>query len=337
MFIKQLIWVTSILYCMSLGKTTEQNAKQELQVLKETAKETIPVVTKELKVAPLTEVKKETEKALNKVSAPEATLVKASAAEPKKEESVKVLKTDTKLKAINAAEVKKETELKVVNPPEVKKETELKVMATQEIKKETELSKVSPVATPEVKKETELSKVSPVATPEVKKETELSKVSPVATPEVKKKTELKVNTPELKKEDSNLKIPDLKVSVKPQKPLIKLFDYYNAHTESNCTLSNCGPRNGFCIDEHTCQCHVGYANFKPVTRTYAQEPERYCTYEQGSQLVAFLLEFFFPIGVGHLYAGRIVNGIIKMCFNIILPCVLCCVVAGCAVGTQSSI
>jgi hypothetical protein len=33
-----------------------------------------------------------------------------------------------------------------------------------------------------------------------------------------------------------------------------------------------------------------------------------------SQLTAFLLEFFLPIGAGHFYCGRIINGIIKLIF-----------------------
>jgi len=48
------------------------------------------------------------------------------------------------------------------------------------------------------------------------------------------------------------------------------------------------------------------------------------------------LEFFFPIGVGHLYAGRIFVGVLKMCLVILLPCVIVCIVAGCVAGGGDS-
>lgn len=137
----------------------------------------------------------------------------------------------------------------------------------------------------------------------------------------------------LKSGGQNLKmetmVKNAVISPNPSPTLKLSIDFYNATTTTICTSSNCGPRNGFCIDLNTCQCQIGYANFE----TEESPAGQYCTYQQKSQLVAFLLEFFFPIGVGHLYAGRIVNGLIKMGFNVLLPCLLCCLLAGCTVSS----
>ena len=50
-----------------------------------------------------------------------------------------------------------------------------------------------------------------------------------------------------------------------------------------------------------------------------------CQYEQKKQLVAFLLEVIFPFGVGHLYAKRTLNGMLKLLFVILFPCLMCCI------------
>ena len=43
------------------------------------------------------------------------------------------------------------------------------------------------------------------------------------------------------------------------------------------------------------------------------------------QLVAFHLEVIFPFGVGHLYAKRTLNGMLKLLFVILFPCLMCCI------------
>lgn len=87
---------------------------------------------------------------------------------------------------------------------------------------------------------------------------------------------------------------------------------------AKCTPTNCPMPNASCLDDKTCKCWDGYANFTP-----AGQPDStfYCSYAQKKQLPAFLLEFFFPFGVGHFYSGRTTFGIIKLLICL-LPCIV---------------
>src|SRR5436309_3311942 len=72
-----------------------------------------------------------------------------------------------------------------------------------------------------------------------------------------------------------------------------------------CSFDNCPLFKGVCYEE-ICICTYGYI-------TYIQEntPQIYCNYAQKSRMTAFFLEFFFPFGAGHLYAGKTVLATIK--------------------------
>eukprot|EP00340_Litonotus_pictus_P008849 CAMPEP_0170514712 /NCGR_PEP_ID=MMETSP0209-20121228/1287_1 /TAXON_ID=665100 ORGANISM="Litonotus pictus, Strain P1" /NCGR_SAMPLE_ID=MMETSP0209 /ASSEMBLY_ACC=CAM_ASM_000301 /LENGTH=253 /DNA_ID=CAMNT_0010798911 /DNA_START=81 /DNA_END=842 /DNA_ORIENTATION=- len=82
-----------------------------------------------------------------------------------------------------------------------------------------------------------------------------------------------------------------------------------------CTSDNCS--HGKCIDEEYCVCHRGYASYKITNFEDSDEDidpkdKIYCDYQMKEQIVAFLLETIFILGFGHLYAGRIVHGVLKM-------------------------
>jgi hypothetical protein len=89
-----------------------------------------------------------------------------------------------------------------------------------------------------------------------------------------------------------------------------------------CTQNNC-PFPNVCTDATVCRCAEGYANF----HTETMDPNVYCTYLQKKQLVAFLLEFFVTLGIGHFYAGRILFGVLKLLVYlgpIIIGILMCC-------------
>ena len=91
--------------------------------------------------------------------------------------------------------------------------------------------------------------------------------------------------------------------------------YFNGSEEKNilCSENNCFSPYGTCINKTTCRCTTDYASFK----IKEDNSQFYCAYERKKQLVSFILEFFFPFGVGHFYAGRILMGVLKMivCFS----------------------
>ena len=72
-----------------------------------------------------------------------------------------------------------------------------------------------------------------------------------------------------------------------------------------CTQNNCEK----CIASNKCQCPNGYAQ---DPRKVVTDNEKSCQYKRKIQWIYFLLEFIFPFGIGHFYANRILNGLIKM-------------------------
>lgn len=71
-----------------------------------------------------------------------------------------------------------------------------------------------------------------------------------------------------------------------------------------CTLMNCPLMQGVCAGE-VCVCGNGFVTVNKITDGH------YCNYKSKQRLIAFLLEFFFPFGVGHLYAENLLLAIIK--------------------------
>lgn len=77
------------------------------------------------------------------------------------------------------------------------------------------------------------------------------------------------------------------------------------YADGKCNINNCEN----CISATKCQCPNGYAQ---DPKKEVKENELSCTYKRKKQYVFFLLELFLPIGIGHFYAGRIINGIVKL-------------------------
>ena len=138
----------------------------------------------------------------------------------------------------------------------------------------------------------------------------------------------KEHTNKVIKEHINKDIKVNKETTKKQRKKLQKgsFNYFTVKTNELCSYSNCNPRTGNCIDKNICQCSIGYADISFITQQPADR--LYCTYQQKNQLTAFLLEFVFGIGIGHFYAGRVINGLLKfLLFGFILPCSVCCLTA----------
>lgn len=88
-----------------------------------------------------------------------------------------------------------------------------------------------------------------------------------------------------------------------------------SHPGKTCNYSNCPLFQGVCYEEK-CICGYGFTSVE-------SQPMIYCNYRQKKRMVAFFLEFFFPLGVGHLYAGKTIMAIIKFTMFIFFFCGLC--------------
>jgi hypothetical protein len=111
-----------------------------------------------------------------------------------------------------------------------------------------------------------------------------------------------------------IKALKMKQIYKPEENVIQNYNisdskYYFAYGE--CTSSNCDS----CISSIVCKCPLGYAQKKNVEVNINQKS---CQYKLKKQWIFFLLELFFPFGIGHFYAKRILYGIIKLLFLIII-------------------
>lgn len=106
----------------------------------------------------------------------------------------------------------------------------------------------------------------------------------------------------------------------PQNP----DDHFFYQRNIQCSNKNCPLPFGTCMDDKTCRCLDGYANFVPEGKeTYGY----YCSYQQKKQVTAFLLEFFLSMGVGHFYSGRTTFGVIKLLIELgplIMGILMCC-------------
>ena len=84
---------------------------------------------------------------------------------------------------------------------------------------------------------------------------------------------------------------------------------------SVCNMESCPHKKGICY-QNICLCHEGYLTVDPgQIESYGKT---FCDYIQRRHYVALLLEFFLPIGIGHLYARKIRLAIAKFIFALIL-------------------
>jgi hypothetical protein len=88
-------------------------------------------------------------------------------------------------------------------------------------------------------------------------------------------------------------------------------------TSQICSYENCPFSQGVCYD-NKCLCAYGFK-----TLSSASEPQINCNYHQKSKMTAFLLEFFFPFGLGHYYAGKFYFAIAKLVLFVFLFCNFC--------------
>ena len=101
-------------------------------------------------------------------------------------------------------------------------------------------------------------------------------------------------------------------------------------TNSNCNEVNCLPTRGMCFNNR-CICNQNYIT---TDNKVLENNGIFCNYELKARFIAFLLEFFFPFGVGHFYSGKIYLAIIKLSLFAIMICSCCCVLC-CVVGKEA--
>ena len=94
------------------------------------------------------------------------------------------------------------------------------------------------------------------------------------------------------------------------------INFKASNTEENCDFSNCPLGKGTCF-ENSCICNIGWMTL-PINKESSKQHD-FCDYEQKDHSIAFFMEFFFPLGVGHFYSMRYLFGLIKL----ILASVLC--------------
>ena len=79
--------------------------------------------------------------------------------------------------------------------------------------------------------------------------------------------------------------------------------------KSECNISNCPYPNGVCY-KNSCICSEMFYTYKDNTASNQQ----YCNYDRKNHIYAVLLEFFFGIGIGHIYARNYFLGFYKILF-----------------------
>lgn len=114
---------------------------------------------------------------------------------------------------------------------------------------------------------------------------------------------------------------------------ISVLFYYTKSMipEEKCSPLNCPINQGMCLDNH-CECFYSYITYIgntshnkggnntnsstviPIIKFIETPHENiiYCNYERKCKVTAFLLEFLFPFGAGHLYTGKLKLALIKL-------------------------
>ncbi len=95
------------------------------------------------------------------------------------------------------------------------------------------------------------------------------------------------------------------------------YSYGPCRYDSNCFLPY-----GICLNSTSCMCMPDFAHLYVEGQSLK---ELKCSYEKKRILVAGLLEFFLPFGLGHFYSGHVFFGLIKLIYYFILY-FFCCFV-----------
>lgn len=98
--------------------------------------------------------------------------------------------------------------------------------------------------------------------------------------------------------------------------VVQQYDQYG-YKFAPCYQTNCDDIHGTCISQNICKCNKEYAEVTPGLLA--------CQYERKKESLAFLLEFLFFIGVGHFYSGRIVYGLVKLIYIVLVIIFDCCI------------
>jgi hypothetical protein len=88
--------------------------------------------------------------------------------------------------------------------------------------------------------------------------------------------------------------------------------------DKTCNKLNCLPPFGKCSDKNTCECREWYFDVPFLL----DSQNLFCRYRQKSQAVSLVLEILSLSGIGHIYSGRSVIGLIKLSFTIIIMIVI---------------
>jgi len=87
---------------------------------------------------------------------------------------------------------------------------------------------------------------------------------------------------------------------------------YSRVLQASCNPDNCPPAQGYCKADK-CACLEGFITVKDMIN------HKFCNYKQKEVIVSLLLESIGLVGFGHLYAGRIFYGVVKiLCFYLII-------------------
>lgn len=81
--------------------------------------------------------------------------------------------------------------------------------------------------------------------------------------------------------------------------------------QNSCNTDTCIPGQGYCKADK-CVCLEGFMSVE-------DKNNKLCNYKQKNVMISLLLEAFGLVGFGHLYAGRMFAGILKLiCFYVII-------------------
>ena len=101
---------------------------------------------------------------------------------------------------------------------------------------------------------------------------------------------------------------------------IFILQYVKCSNFESCNTINCSIEQGICI-KNICECFYEYTTLNGSNIN--SNDQKFCNYKKHCRITAFLLEFLFPIGVGHLYTRKINLALFKFTIFLIFFSFLC--------------